>query len=155
MTNNEFILTIKGYALANFGKHEEALEVFNKALKTNPNNDYALIIKGLVLGILEKYEQAIETFNMALEIDPNDEFTLKYKAFTLFNLKRHTEGLDVARKMLDIDTDEYSKMYQTGSTKCPGRGRNKFAFNRSWCREGKSRRSGCEDHPQKGLPGHR
>ena len=56
-----------GRSLNNLERYEEAVQMFDEALKLNPENSYAYIFKGLKLHInigdaldsLERYEEAI------------------------------------------------------------------------------------------------
>jgi len=62
--------------LAKLGRHEEALEVFNKALEINPNDEWALTNKGLTLENLGRYDEALQTLEKAIKIDPDYEYAL-------------------------------------------------------------------------------
>jgi tetratricopeptide (TPR) repeat protein len=61
------------------GKHDEAIEYYDKALKINPENELALTYTGLSLTILGKHDEAIEYYDKALKINPENELALDNK----------------------------------------------------------------------------
>jgi len=60
----------KGVNLRNFGKYDEALQVFDKVTELEPSNAQAWHNKGIILGILKKYNEALQAFEKALKIEP-------------------------------------------------------------------------------------
>lgn len=84
---NDFV--DEGIDLADLGKYEEALKIFNKALEIDSKNLITLYNKGIALFELEKYEEAIEVFDEVLEINPenNDSLYAKESAYELNELK--------------------------------------------------------------------
>ena len=61
----------KGDTLSDFGKFEEAIQIFNKAIEMVPQSVYAWIGKGKALNNQDKYDEAIEAFDKAIEIRPS------------------------------------------------------------------------------------
>jgi tetratricopeptide (TPR) repeat protein len=61
----------KGVALKNLGKHNEAIECYDKAIKIDPNYALAWNNKDLALYNLGKYNESIECYDKAIKIDPN------------------------------------------------------------------------------------
>ena len=58
--NDQNVLNNKGTALADLGKHEEAIIQYDKALEIDPNYEFALNNKGIALADLGKHEEAIK-----------------------------------------------------------------------------------------------
>ena len=54
-----------------FGKYEEALELWKKVLKIDPNNIKALVNIGVTCLELERYEAARTSLKMAIALDPD------------------------------------------------------------------------------------
>jgi tetratricopeptide (TPR) repeat protein len=69
-SNDIDALIEKGVNLRNFGKYDEALQVFDKVTELEPSNVQAWHNKGIVLGILKKYNEALQAFEKALELEP-------------------------------------------------------------------------------------
>ena len=97
--------------MGNLGRHEDALEAFDRALEINPEDASALSRKGLALVYLGRYEDALEALNKALEINPQDENTLQNKGIVLLDLERYDEALDAAEKAKEVATSESPKIH--------------------------------------------
>ena len=64
-------LTNKGNKLAHQGRHQEALDCYNKALEINPKLPQSWNGKGNTLsGAFGSHQEALEACDKALEIDP-------------------------------------------------------------------------------------
>jgi tetratricopeptide (TPR) repeat protein len=88
----------QGAALDKLGKHNGAIECFDKALQVDPNNPYAWTNKGYVLHGLGKYKEAIEYYDKALQVDPNNVLALNIKGAALNKLGRHKEAKELTQK---------------------------------------------------------
>jgi len=64
--------------LAENGKHQDAIEVINKVLKTNPNNTLAYFNLGLIFKEKEDYQKSIECFNKAFNTKGGDKRYIDY-----------------------------------------------------------------------------
>lgn len=51
------------------GQYQQSLELYDRALQSNPELDLAWLEKGMALTKLQKYEDAIASFNKALQIN--------------------------------------------------------------------------------------
>jgi predicted O-linked N-acetylglucosamine transferase (SPINDLY family) len=83
-----------GLALATLGRHEDAIESFNKALHAAPGNVSLLTSYGAALLALGRVEEALAAFDKALTITPDRPEALKQRTAALRALGRCTEALD-------------------------------------------------------------
>lgn len=90
-------------SLNSLGKHKEAIECFDKALKLNPNSVTDWIDKGAAFVELGKYDEAIDFLDKALSIDPNNVDTLSHKGASLANSEKYEEAIEYFDKALAID----------------------------------------------------
>ena len=121
-------LCFKALCLSRFGKYEEAIRWFDKALKTElpierleqkyekdgpvytkPDFDIAIGNKGFCLLKLEKYEDAIICLDQALLINPQNYISLINKGFCLGELGKINEALTLYEKALVLQpiTDKH------------------------------------------------
>ncbi|UCE37727.1 MAG: tetratricopeptide repeat protein [Thermoplasmata archaeon] len=89
----------------NRGRHREALDAYNKALKINPDDIIAWVNKGSTLGYLKRYQDALKAIDKALKIKPDNALIWYNKGVTLGLLGKLREALDSYNKAIDIDPD--------------------------------------------------
>ncbi|MDH4265659.1 MAG: tetratricopeptide repeat protein [Deltaproteobacteria bacterium] len=63
-------LVIKGLALGNAGKIQEAMEAFGEAIELDPKLALAYVTRGIGYGRIGNYQQAIRDFDRAIELEP-------------------------------------------------------------------------------------
>ena len=95
--------TNKGAALDALGRHEEAINCFDKALAIDPRDAYAWNNKGNTLAYLHRHEEAIRCFDKALANDPRFAFAWHNKGITLDALGRYEEAVRCYDNVLVID----------------------------------------------------
>lgn len=104
---------IKARILILMNKKEEALEVIESVIKSNPRLTEAYAIKTIILGSLEKYNEAISQIDKAIEIDPKKSNYYRIRSRTLHEQFREDEALDTINKAIELDqknpTDYYLK----------------------------------------------
>jgi tetratricopeptide (TPR) repeat protein len=88
----------KGTALLGLRRHEEAVEMFNKALKAFPDDVASWGNRGLALYQLGKIDEALQSYEEALRRDPNDGAVLANKASILSELGRTDEASECMEK---------------------------------------------------------
>ncbi len=97
-----------GLIKSHYGRHEEALKDYDKAIKMNPNNYYAINNRGYTYNLLEKYEKAIEDFNRAMTIETDFAYALNNRGFSKIKLGLKEDGLKDLEKSMTIDgTNSY------------------------------------------------
>lgn len=96
--------TILGYALANSGKLEEALQVLEKAERDFPDNVYVLRyspwFKAMVYTEQKAWSKALETSRTALNLNPSDMFAMIMLANELGAVDRLDEANAVWNQLL-------------------------------------------------------
>jgi tetratricopeptide (TPR) repeat protein len=83
--------TMKGYALSELDKKEEALEAFSHALELDESSFSAHSDMALALVNLGRWEDVIKECDTMLELDPTSHGNF-LKAIALFELKRDSEA---------------------------------------------------------------
>ena len=92
-----------GIALENIGKHREAIEVYDEAIKIDPKNEDAWRKKGENLFLLGDFNAAIVASDKLLEINPHSATALNNKASSLYRLGRSNEALEIIDKAINLD----------------------------------------------------
>lgn len=93
----------KAEALAELGRHEEALAGYNRALELDPRLAMALRGKALVLRTMHKSAEALVAVELALQVDPSLALAWRAKGAILRDLGRDAGGLICYEKGLAID----------------------------------------------------
>jgi tetratricopeptide (TPR) repeat protein len=107
-------LNMKGKALDELGKYEEAIEYYDKVLALDPNNKFALNNKGADLYDLGSYEEAIKYFLKRLAIDPNNKHVLYNTGTALDELGRYVEAIEYYDRALAIDPNFLKALINKG-----------------------------------------
>ena len=94
---------IIGQPLEMQGKHAEAIEAYDEAIRMDPEFAQAWSDKGSALVELNRSEEAIEAYNKALEIDPQDAMTWYHKGLALASQGEYDESIKAFDKALEID----------------------------------------------------
>jgi len=105
---------MKGDALFDQNKYDEAIECFDKALYINPKNDSAWHMKGYALFDQKKYDEAIECFDKALDINPQNDKAWYIKGYALYQQDKYDEAIKCFDKALDIKPKNDSAWYMKG-----------------------------------------
>ena len=93
-----------GYIKTFWNAHEEAIQLYKKALAINPNQVYALNNIGYSLSYgLNKHEEAIEFLNKAISIDPKYAHPYSTRGFAKIKLGGLEGGLDDINHSMQLD----------------------------------------------------
>ena len=110
----------KGIALAKLGRHDEALQAFDKAIELSPEHvPYAWTSKGDSLRDLGRYEDAINAYDEALELYPKPANAgiaqaWKGKGDVLSDLGEHDEAIKAYSAAVEA-YDEEIKAFEKAS----------------------------------------
>jgi glyoxylase-like metal-dependent hydrolase (beta-lactamase superfamily II) len=93
---NEQIAWIRtGAALADAGRPEEAIILYDIVLEALPNQLEANFCKGMALLEMSRFQEALDHFGKSLSVDPEMEMALIGKGFALVALGRKEEALAI------------------------------------------------------------
>jgi len=94
----------QGVILFNLEKFEEAIDFFDKTIKSSPKNEEAWGNKGLSLLKLGKFEQSIFCFDKILEINPFEEGAWGCKGYIYFKKMGEFENaINCYDKLIEIN----------------------------------------------------
>src|SRR6266702_626599 len=93
----------KAYALYSQKRLDEAIAVYNKALKANSTNPLGWQGYGLTQRLRGLEQDALSSFEHALQLDPGLVTSWNGKGTVLGKLRRHKEALDAFEKALRYD----------------------------------------------------
>jgi tetratricopeptide (TPR) repeat protein len=95
----------QGLAKAKSNDFEAAIDLFSKAIETDPYNSIAYKNRGNAKAAQEKYKASIEDFTKAISLNPNDAGTYLNRGNSKFKIDDNTA------------CDDWSKAGQLGNTK--------------------------------------
>lgn len=93
----------KGIALRRLGRHHEALEYFDDAIRINPAHIRALVNKGITLDKHGKYEEARSYYDKALRINSNSVLAVYNKSCSYALQRDYGKSLRLLRKAIRLD----------------------------------------------------
>src|SRR5579875_1472955 len=94
---------LKGTALANLGRHELAIECYERALRVQPHLNQALLNKGNSLFALAHNQKSRSLYEKALQVDPSYEFALHSIGAVLASEGQHLDAIGFFDRVLMID----------------------------------------------------
>ena len=112
-------LVSEGIKYHDRGKYEDALELYEKALKLDSHNLYALAEKSMTLLSIKEYKKSIEAGEKAIEKHPGNT-ELKYVYVTIGNayyaLKESQKSIDLYNQGIKLAPDFYQLHFNKGIT---------------------------------------
>jgi tetratricopeptide (TPR) repeat protein len=90
-------------ALADTGKHEEAVGELYKALEKQPEAAEAAYCLGVSLDHLKRYEEAVAAFQIAIAHAPREVAFYQSLGFTLESLGRRDEAISYFKRALSLE----------------------------------------------------
>lgn len=109
-------LLTQGWTLDDFGKTDEAIKYFDRALAINQSDTDSLYAKGYALDSLGRYEEAVKYYDKALAIDPDDVDALYNKGGILFDLGKYQEAIRYYDRILSIDPTDSDAILKKNDT---------------------------------------
>ncbi len=112
-----------GSLLADLGRHGEALEAYDKAIKINPQYANALHQKGIILSELGRHEEALEALDKAIWANEKVPWTYYvtdpaycwfYKGVSFDKLGKHREAIEAYEKAIEINSSFVEAWRQKG-----------------------------------------
>ena len=103
MSSTAFPYEDEAKRLACQGKIHEALNCYDRALKTHPDNDMLLNSKAIALITLGRFEEALVHCRRAASINPNSADIWTNMGVTLEKLNRLTEAADAFERAVEIN----------------------------------------------------
>ncbi|MGY5143934.1 MAG: tetratricopeptide repeat protein [Candidatus Nitrosopumilus sp. bin_32a] len=93
----------KGVNLMADEKLEDAIEIFEQALRIDPNSLETLMKIGYARFHLEEYQEALKVYDRILEIDVTNPEAWNLKGLVHYEQKNYTKALDSAQKAIESD----------------------------------------------------
>jgi len=94
----------RGVAKDELGRHEEAIEDFNKALDLKPRSADIYVHRGISKKNLERYDDAIKDYQTAKKYEPDDLSAVYINIGVVKNnLEKHNEAIENYDKAIKID----------------------------------------------------
>ena len=117
-TRPEFFdaLYVLAVVQATLGKHDPALENYNRALVLQPHHAEALSNRGNTLKALKRLEEALDSYDRAIALQPDYVLALTNRGAVLFDLKRYGEALTSYDRALAIRPDYAEALYNRAGT---------------------------------------
>lgn len=109
-------LFVAGYSLMNLNRNQEALEVFDRALKIDPNDFASWYNKGKLFRELKRPVEALYAYDQVLGIFPKLGRALLGKGNTLGDLKRFEESIDFFDQAILIDPNDVVAWYNKANS---------------------------------------
>jgi tetratricopeptide (TPR) repeat protein len=90
--------------LQRLGKDQEALEVYNEALKYRPDDADLLLGRGALLETMDRLDAALADMTAAVRLMPDNAIAMNALGYTLANrTRRHAEAYRLIRRALERD----------------------------------------------------
>ena len=93
----------KGVNLMADEKLEEAIEVFEQALRIDPDNVETLMKLGYARFHLDEYPEALKVYDKILEIDVTNPEAWNLKGLVHYEQKNYAKALDAVQKAIETD----------------------------------------------------
>ena len=93
-----------GILLGRKKRYEEAIKLFDKAIKLNPNNSFAYSCKANSLSNLENYKKAIKYYEKSLALNSSDTYALNNKAICLVKLNKYQDALSCYDRAIQLSS---------------------------------------------------
>lgn len=103
-----------GYNLYRVGKYDQALDVFERILETDPANYGALLNIGSIHHKKNDYQKAIKIFSTCIELAPDNPKAYFNRALVLMDLDRMDEALEMLTRACELDRFDSRTYYFIG-----------------------------------------
>ena len=103
-----------GREMKKLGRFNEAIDLFERALRIWPGSDRAWLNLADTLAITGRIPEAIECYERALKLQPNDAAVHFNLAVTLLEAKRKTDAIKHLRRAIEIKPRFAKALYRLG-----------------------------------------
>ncbi|HEY9744650.1 MAG TPA: tetratricopeptide repeat protein [Oculatellaceae cyanobacterium] len=94
-----------GYALAQLGRYQEALQAIERSLALKPDSAPALDSKGFALHGLGRYQEALQAYQQALKQDPSIGEIYEHIGYTYEKLQAYDKAIKAFETYLQLTPD--------------------------------------------------
>ena len=95
-------LVFRARALAEAGKHREALDAVELALKVDPRSELALTTRGFIHGALGEHDKAVKDQSRVAKLVPRDSESRTNQAQALVEARRYAEAIAAATEAIAL-----------------------------------------------------
>lgn len=92
------------HALQSLKRHNDAVELAERALSRHPGEADLLVMHASALGFVGMYKKALEQTELALALDPENCGYHFFRAFNLHKLERNRDALQSAETAVELDS---------------------------------------------------
>jgi serine/threonine protein kinase len=103
-----------GWSFSNLNRNDDALNIFDRSIESNPKSAHAWYCKGVTLGKLSRQVEELDAYEMALAIDPDYRDAWYNKGNVLFYLRRYDEAVLAWGCTIAADPDYVSAWFNKG-----------------------------------------
>jgi len=104
----------KGSALHQQGNLEEALVIYDQAIRIKSDYAEAYYCRGMILCQIERFEEALVSFDQAIAINPNHAGTYNNRGVVLKELNRFSDAIDAYNQAIAIEPTYAHFYYNRG-----------------------------------------
>jgi len=107
-------LNNRGYELAESGHWQEAISLYQEALRLNPRNVNSLTNMGNAMQALGRIDEALVYQDKALTVDPDNPLAWANKGVILSGLDRRPEAISCYERSIEIDPHNKVSWFNKG-----------------------------------------
>jgi tetratricopeptide (TPR) repeat protein len=107
---------VKGSKLADQGRHDDAINCFDQALRINPHSAPTWFVKANLMCRMNRRKEEVECYDRALEINPNYAEAWSMKASALGLLSKFDQALLCCNRALELKPNLDSAWRNKGTT---------------------------------------
>jgi tetratricopeptide (TPR) repeat protein len=95
-------------------QYQQAIVLFDRAIKIRPDATEALLQKAYCLWQLELFDRAISCYQKVIEIDETNEYAYLGLGLNLFGIEKYSEAIFYLQKLIKLDPHQIDAHYYLG-----------------------------------------